>query len=66
MNSPSQSFVLDPSDSTYVKNGMFSEEEIEEIKHEKKFIFEDVPDEVVEFLDKFKCVRSLYSDIVTL
>lgn len=64
MNSPSQSFILDPSDSTYVKNGMFSEEEIEEIKHEKKIIFEDVPREVVEFLEKFECVRNLCSDML--
>ncbi|KAI8069862.1 uncharacterized protein B0P05DRAFT_639400 [Gilbertella persicaria] len=53
---PSQSLIFDPGDSElYVKNDVFTEEEIEEIKAYKNFKPIQLPDDIKQYLNKFNC-----------
>ncbi|KAG2226800.1 hypothetical protein INT45_005765 [Circinella minor] len=53
---PSRSLIFDLGDSeSYIKNGVFTEEEIEEIKTYKSPKRVQLPDDIKHYLNKFNC-----------
>ncbi|KAG2171896.1 hypothetical protein INT44_006686 [Umbelopsis vinacea] len=55
---PSLSFIIDPSDSTYKLQGVFTEVELREIKGYNAIVMDTLPDDVVDFLRSFDCQSS--------
>lgn len=52
---PSQSLIFDIDDSdSYIKNGVFTEKEIEEIQTYKNLKHEDLPSDFKQYLNKFQ------------
>jgi hypothetical protein len=59
--SPSLSFIIDPSDSTYKLQGVFTEGELREIKDYNAIVMDTLPKDVVDYLRSFECVSGVQS-----
>jgi hypothetical protein len=54
--SPSLSFIVDPYDTTYIKQGIFTENELQEIKDYNAVVMDPLPKNLVDYLMLFDCV----------
>jgi hypothetical protein len=59
--SPSLSFIIDPSDSTYKLQGVFTEGELREIKDYNAIVMDALPKDVEDYLRSFECVSGVQS-----
>ncbi|KAG2175249.1 hypothetical protein INT44_007737 [Umbelopsis vinacea] len=55
---PSLSFIIDPYDITYIQHGVFTENEIQEIKEYNAVVMDTLPKDLVDYLLLFDCRTS--------
>ncbi|KAI9281400.1 hypothetical protein BC943DRAFT_310244 [Umbelopsis sp. AD052] len=55
---PSLSFIIDPYDITYIQHGVFTENEIQEIKEYNAVVMDTLPKDLVDYLLLFGCRTS--------
>lgn len=61
--SPSLSFIMDPSDSTYKMQGVFTEGELREIKSYNAIVMDTLPKDVMNYLRLFECVSGVSEQV---